>query len=148
MSIHISHLVPEALGDADDQVVDNGADGAEGSDILAVAVVELDVDEVFSGVREGDCEMAEILGELAARALDGHNARLDVDFDCMRMDSLALKLAPELVRSCVQSSELGVHIPPSGISSSSFEWMYSILGDWGMLQRRWSKSSSRVSSAS
>ena len=35
--------------------------------------------------------MAEILGELAARALDGYDTGLDVDFDCARKCWLALE---------------------------------------------------------
>lgn len=82
MGVDVAHLVLEALGDTDDHVVDQGADGAEGGDILAGAVVELDVDEGLLGVGEVDCEMAEVLDELAAGALDGHKARLDDDLDC------------------------------------------------------------------
>lgn len=82
MGVHVAHLVLEALGDADDHVVDQGADCAEGSDILAGAVVELDVDEALLGVGEVDGEMGEVLDELAAGALDGHKARLDDDLDC------------------------------------------------------------------
>jgi hypothetical protein len=61
MGIDISHLVLVALCHTDDEVVDDTADGTEGSDILAAAVVKLDVDHVLLGVREGDCQMAEVL---------------------------------------------------------------------------------------
>ncbi len=44
MGIDVAHLVLEALGDADDQVVDEGADCAEGGDVLADAMVDLDAD--------------------------------------------------------------------------------------------------------
>ena len=81
MGVDVAHLVEEALGDADDHVVDEGADGAEGCDVLARAMVELDLDEILLGVGEGDCEMAQVLSELAARALDGDLAGLDVDLD-------------------------------------------------------------------
>lgn len=65
MCVHISHLVLETLGDTDNQVVDECADCAEGSDVLAGAVVQLDVDDILLGVREVDCEMVQVLGELA-----------------------------------------------------------------------------------
>lgn len=52
MGVDVTHLVLVALGDADDHVVDKGADSAESSDILAVAVVELDVDDVLFRVGE------------------------------------------------------------------------------------------------
>jgi hypothetical protein len=84
MGVHVAHLVLEALGDADDHVVDQRADCAEGSHILAGAVVELDVDEALLGVGEVDGEMGEVLDELAAGALDGYKARLDDDLDCKR----------------------------------------------------------------
>lgn len=41
MGVDVTHLVLEALGDTDDHVVDEGADGAEGGDVLPVAVVHL-----------------------------------------------------------------------------------------------------------
>jgi len=61
MGIDVSHLVFETLRDADNQVVDQGSDCAESSNILAGAVVELNVDDVLLGVREVHCEMAEVL---------------------------------------------------------------------------------------
>lgn len=68
MGVDVTHLVLVALGDTDDQVVDEGADGAECSDALARAVVELDLDEVLLGVGEGDSQVTEGLGELATGA--------------------------------------------------------------------------------
>lgn len=86
MGVDVAHLVLEALGDADDHVVDQGADGAERSDILACAVVQLDVDETLLGVGEVDGQMGEVFDELAAGALDGYEARLDDDLDCRERD--------------------------------------------------------------
>jgi hypothetical protein len=68
MGIDVSHLVLEALCDTNDQVVDQRSDGAESGDILAGAVVQFDVDDVLLWVREIDCQMAEILCELAFEA--------------------------------------------------------------------------------
>jgi hypothetical protein len=65
MGIDVSHLVLETLRDADNQVIDQCSDCAESSDVLAGAVVELDVDDILLGVREVDCEMAKVLAELA-----------------------------------------------------------------------------------
>ena len=65
MCVDVSHLVPEALGDTNDQVVDEGSDGSEGCDVLSGAMVQLDVDEVLLGVREVDCQVAQVLGEFA-----------------------------------------------------------------------------------
>ena len=65
MGVDVSHLVLEALGDADNQVVDQRSDCAEGSDILACTVVKLNVDDILLGVGEVDCYMAEVFAELA-----------------------------------------------------------------------------------
>jgi hypothetical protein len=65
MCIDVSHLVLEAFCDANNQVVDKSSDRSESSNIFASTMVELDVDDVLLGVREVDCEMAEVLGELA-----------------------------------------------------------------------------------
>ncbi len=65
MGVYVTHLVLVALGDTNDQVVDESADGTEGSDALARAVVELDLDEVLLGVGEGDSQVTEGLLELA-----------------------------------------------------------------------------------
>jgi hypothetical protein len=65
MGVDVTHLVLESLCYADDQVVDEGADGAEGGDILAVAVVDLDRDGVLLGLAEVDSQVGEILDELS-----------------------------------------------------------------------------------
>ena len=115
VSVHVSHLVLEALGHADDEVVDECADGAEGSDIFAAPVVELDVYEVLLGVGEADVQVAEVLDELAARAFDGHYAGLDVDFDCCAgwVSIVRFLLSPTAIaRTAVR---IFVDLPPSGI---------------------------------
>ncbi len=65
MCIDVSHLVSEALGDTDDQVVDECAHSSEGSDVLSGTVVQFDVDDILLWVGEVDCQMLEVLGELA-----------------------------------------------------------------------------------
>ena len=65
MGVDISHLVLEAFCNADDEVVDECSDRSEGSDALARAVVEFDINDVFGGVREGDGEMSEVFGEFS-----------------------------------------------------------------------------------
>lgn len=47
MRVDVAHLVLEALCDTGDHVVDDGLDGSQGGDILAVAVVDLDGDGVL-----------------------------------------------------------------------------------------------------
>jgi len=55
MGVDVSHLVLVALGDADDEVVDQSSNCAESGDIFPCAVVEFDVDDARGGVGEGDC---------------------------------------------------------------------------------------------
>jgi hypothetical protein len=73
MGVDVAHLVLEALGDADDQVVDDGADSTEGSDIFAVAVVDLNRDLVLLGLTEVDSQVTEVLAELSCSMLLDHS---------------------------------------------------------------------------
>lgn len=106
MGVDISHLVLVALGDAGNQVVDERLDGSDGCDILAVAVVELDLNDVLLGMGEGDGDVAKILCELASGALDGHDARLDVDLDCWRRRCVS-SLVRKVCRRTVQTGVCG-----------------------------------------
>ncbi len=65
MRVDVAHLVLETLGHTNDQVVDEGSDGSESSDVLAVSVVNLDADDTRLGRGEGDRQVAEVLDELA-----------------------------------------------------------------------------------
>lgn len=47
MGVDISHLILEALCNANDQVVDDGFDSPECSNILAGTMMQFDTDEVF-----------------------------------------------------------------------------------------------------
>jgi hypothetical protein len=64
MRIDISHLVLVSFRHASNQVLDDRLDGAEGSNILARAVVDFDLNYVLTfgvlGEREGDCDVGEI----------------------------------------------------------------------------------------
>ncbi len=82
MGVDIAHFVLEALGNADDQVVDQCPDGTEGSDVLAVAMMDLDADNALLRDAEVDGEMAKVLDELAAGSLDGDKSGLDGHLDC------------------------------------------------------------------
>jgi hypothetical protein len=101
MCIDISHLVLESLCNTNDQVVDQGSDCAEGSDVLASTVVQLDINDILLWVGEVDSQMIEVLCELAypaisssfpqffldsfhtSWALDGDISRLNGDLDCL-----------------------------------------------------------------
>lgn len=106
MCVDISHLVLEALGDTDDQVVDEGSDGSEGCDVLPGTVVQLDVDDILLGVGEVDSQVVQVLREFAysppselrssstssnflqmtrtSWTLDRNQSRLDADLDYSR----------------------------------------------------------------
>jgi hypothetical protein len=112
MGVDVTHLVLVALGDTDDQVVDESADGAEGSDALARAVVELDLDEVLLGVCEGDSQVTEGLGELATGACRE-------ECQCASSANFAIVHPPSTTTFLVLMETL----TPSGISSNSSEWL-------------------------
>jgi hypothetical protein len=65
MCVNVSHLVLKALCDTDDQIVDEGSDCAEGSNVLSCAMVKFDLDDIFLWMREVDRQVVEVLGELA-----------------------------------------------------------------------------------
>lgn len=65
MGIDVTHLVLEALGDTDNQVVDKGADGAESGNVLAVAMVDLEANNALLDDGEVDGDVTQVLGELA-----------------------------------------------------------------------------------
>jgi hypothetical protein len=60
MGVHVAHLVLVAFRDADDQVVDDGLNGAERGDVLAAAVVDLDLYDGFLGQGEADGDVGEV----------------------------------------------------------------------------------------
>lgn len=82
MGVDVAHLVLEALGDTNDQVVDQSTDSSESSDILASTVVDLNSDDVLLGVREVDGQVGQVLRQLATGTGDGDLAGLDLDGDC------------------------------------------------------------------
>ena len=65
MRVDVAHLVEEAAGDTDDQVVDEGADGTQGGNALASTVVQLDGDDILLGAAEGDGDVRKVLNKLA-----------------------------------------------------------------------------------
>lgn len=65
MGVDVAHLVLVALGHTNDHVVDDGADGAQGSDALPGAMVQLNRDDVLLGLVEVDRQVAQVLVELA-----------------------------------------------------------------------------------
>jgi hypothetical protein len=89
MGVDVAHLVLEPLGHASDEVVDDGPDGTEGGNVLADAMVDLDANQVLLGGREADGDVAQVLDELAAGALDRNEPRLNRDLDCRRSNGSA-----------------------------------------------------------
>lgn len=111
MGIDVAHLVLEALGDTDDQVVDKGADGTESGDVLAVAMVNLEADDALLDDREVDGNVAEVLNELAAGALDGNDPGLDRDLDC-KPEKVALVIL-QLIRDRPKHCRFGFEARPA-----------------------------------
>lgn len=74
MGVDVSHLVLEALGNTDDQVLDQGSDSSKSGDVLANTVVDLDRDGVLLGDGEVDGQVAKVLDQLASGTLDGDNS--------------------------------------------------------------------------
>lgn len=107
MGVDVSHLVLEALGDTNDQVVDEGSYSSEGSDILADTVVNLDGDLVLLGDGEVDSQVAEILDQLAAGTLNGDNSRLNADLDYRENESAFPSCELEILVSTLVDNPLG-----------------------------------------
>lgn len=91
MGVDVAHLVLEALGDTDDHVVDDGADGAQSGDVVTLAMVNLDGDDALLGLAEVDGDVAEVLDELASGSLDGDDSRLDRDRDYLTHSNVSLQ---------------------------------------------------------
>ena len=123
MGVDVAHLVLVALGDTDDHVVDDGADGTESGDVLAGTVVHLNGDDVLLGVRERDSQVLEGLLEDTTGASDGDMSGLDVDLDCAACQSKALISASlvSLSRKMQRVSFASANVPPSGMVRVSFE---------------------------
>lgn len=120
MGVDVAHLVLESTGDTDHEVVDDGADGAESSNTLASTVVELDGDDILLGAAEGDGDVGQVLDELAAGTLDGHDAGLNVDLHCGGKRWLVLELKGEVLQLNAKfKAESAVHEFASRISGAS-----------------------------
>jgi len=76
------------LGDAGNHIPDERLDGAEACDVLATTLPDSKSDLCPLSLDELDIhvDMADVLFELTARALDGDDARLDADGNALRHD--------------------------------------------------------------
>jgi len=90
MGIYVTHLVLETLGNTGNHVVDNGTDGANASNVLAIAVVDNKLKLLLTSELDLHVKVTKVLGELAAGTLDGHNARLDGDINVVGDDELVV----------------------------------------------------------
>jgi hypothetical protein len=81
MGVDEAHLVLVTLGDTDDHVVDQRADGAEASNVLALSVPD---NETKAGGIELDdvhLDVTEVLDEGSTGTLDGDVTGLDLDLN-------------------------------------------------------------------
>ena len=65
MGVDVSHLVLEALGNTDNQVVDESSDSSESGDIFSRSVVNFNANNILLRSGKVDCDVAKVLGELA-----------------------------------------------------------------------------------
>jgi hypothetical protein len=79
MGIDVTHLVLEALGNANDHVVDNGSDGSDACDMLAVAMVHDKFELVIFNKLDFHVEVTKVLCQFASWSLDGDYTGLDVN---------------------------------------------------------------------
>lgn len=58
MGVDVSHLVLVTLGHANHQVLDDGLDSSQSSDVFPRAMVDFDLNELLSGLvlAEGECD--------------------------------------------------------------------------------------------
>lgn len=82
-SVDAAHLVLVTLGDTDDHVVDDGLDGADGSDLLTVAVNNGNLDLAVADLLEGDINVGEVVVQSTTGAVDSDLTGLDLDSDVL-----------------------------------------------------------------
>lgn len=90
VSIYVAHLVLEALGDTSDHVVDDGANGADSSNVLADAMVDNELELVLALELNFNVQVAKVLGQFAAGTLDGDNTGLDVNSNTLGDDEFVV----------------------------------------------------------
>ena len=65
MRIDISHFVLETPRYANDQIVDESLDGPKSSHVLARAMMQLDIDNLFWGMWKTDWKMGQVFDKFA-----------------------------------------------------------------------------------
>jgi hypothetical protein len=83
MGVDEAHLVLVTLGDTDDHVVDQGADGAEASNVLALAVPDNEAEAGGIQLNNVHLDVTEVLVEGTTGTGDGDLASLDLDLDAL-----------------------------------------------------------------
>jgi hypothetical protein len=105
MSVNVTQLVLETLGDTDNHVVDQRADSTDTGNVLTETVVDNETD---LGTNNGDfnVQVTEVLGEDTTGTFDGNLTGLDSDLNTLRdgefillVDILHCKLKYALKRS-------------------------------------------------
>lgn len=79
--VNTAHLVLVALRDANNHVVNERLDRADGSNLLAVPIDNRDLDLSVVDLGEGDVNVSEVVVQSAAGTGDGHLACLNLDSD-------------------------------------------------------------------
>lgn len=81
--VNTTHLVLVALGNSNDHVVDDGLDGADCGNLLAVSVHNRDLNLSVVDLDESDVDVSEVVVQSTTGAGDSHLAGLDLDSDVL-----------------------------------------------------------------
>jgi len=84
MGIDETHLVLVTLGDTNDHVVDQRADGAEASNVLALAVPDSETETGRVELDNIHVNMTEVLGQGTTGTSNGDDTGLDINLDIVR----------------------------------------------------------------
>jgi hypothetical protein len=127
MGVDVAHLIFVSSCYAGDEVLDDGLDGAEGSDILARAVVDLDLYNIFAfGVLgEGECDGD--VGEVFCEFSCGNGVLDSGRRQGEGGEGDGLPRGPSTVTMRLRMWIL----TPSGMTSCSWEKIYFILSSIG-----------------
>jgi hypothetical protein len=130
MGVDVAHLVLVALRDTYDEVLDDGLDGAEGSDVLAAAVVDLNRDGIFAGEGKADGKMGEVFCQFACwrQEMSASLALLKVRLG-MSCERLWEELTQRLIAGAAHRGDFsGLPRGPSTVTMRDRMWILTFSG--------------------
>lgn len=92
MGVDVTHLVPEALGNTSDHILQNGLNGTHNGNVLTAAVEHLDLDLIGRDLVESDINVLEVLLQGTTGSSDTDNTSFNLEVNTLRdvQDLLAL----------------------------------------------------------